>query len=507
MTAARTAWTCCAGLFVCLALAAPSFAGETPPREDTGPMPQALLDEEDAVDRLAPAEQVDRYLALREKVLKEKVAAAEAVSARLARKVDLARARAGAPEPTYSQRLEFCKQAARIGEDYVKADDPERALRWEGICRDIDAASQWAAMLRNRVHEWFEQRLTKAAEAGEWDRSRAIVAEWTRLTSGDAAAIEGRNKYARARLRPLRAVLRDESPRAALEKLREEEKLYPGLEPWKELRKEIAAELQAPFVDAMSRGKYKEAAEELKQQADLITEFKLPADFLPITENRRKQEDLEAETKPSDLELPYGHVLSPFFRFEAGANYGKLDCDESTESASGMGIVPEIKLEFRFFNTGYDWLWYGASANGYWSTVSDGRYSGDVMYGQVNALVGLRGDAENAWAAWLGIGGAYASTSFDGVINSTSGDGFLAPTVLLGGEYALTESITLHGEAMYGGLGDFVHWRAKAGGRYYLNHNFALGIHGVASRLTNEDAGAEGETMEFTGGAAVLVQF
>jgi hypothetical protein len=483
------------------ALAASASAGEEPP------MPEDLVLREDKADHLPPAEQVEKYEALRKSLVGAKYSGTDAAIDRLARKFDLAAARAAPGERTAAERLAFCRQAAAIGEIYVRGNDPDRALAWERICADIEPRNQWASVLRNQVHDWFQARVKAELAAAHWKEAREVIAEWRQRMEGDDPLARGIEDYAVTRAEALLTEMRAKGAEQALRALKEEERFFPkhGRSAWEKVYAAAGAELQRPF-DAAIQGQSTEGAEAaLAVQKRVAAEFGLTSLGPVIEQNRQTLEKMKKAREPKPLERRFGQVRSPLLRIEAGGIFGNVKFSESGESASATGIIPAFSLDLRFHGEDRDW-WYGGYMGGEWLHAGQGVVDATALAGEVEGLVGYRGDR---WSAWTGVGVGMINVSFTGSVKKYDGFSVILGDLRVGGEYAVADSVTAFGEFSCGGFGDVTMVQGRAGARYWLSHNSALGLHTDVFDLRFKDPSkaVDIHASSFGVGASLLFQF
>lgn len=471
-----------------------------------GGTPRDLLRMEDRIDRLAPARQVDEYLKLRKLLLEERGPGSQVALSRLALKLALANARAAATAPDFAQRLSFCRQASEIGESYLKQGDPVRALSWERICRGIEADSKWASVLRNQINEWFENRLYRWLVARDWPGARGIIGEWRGLMEKDHAVEEGIGAYASARVEDLKSGLQSSGGEAVLSALAVEERHYPGLEAWNSMRKLAADSLQQPFDKAIAERRVDDAKAALSAQTEIAAQFTLAEELAPIEVNAELLKELVKALEPPPLERPYGHVRAPAFRLDVGGLTGPVRFEDRDETIEQSASSLRLSLNFRQRGSDEKKWWFGMNLNGMNLTAIDGLASGDALFAGLNGLAGRRG---RKWLAWVGLGVAYVQIDFTGLSISDKGSGMIVGNVKLGGERAVSRSLTVHGDLEWGGWDELSHWQARLGGRYYANPSLAIDLHVIAGEIRAKDheAGAVIDVRNTSAGIAVLMQF
>jgi hypothetical protein len=482
-------------------------------------LPAEFLAREDKADQLDPVQQSPEYLALRKELLEKKYPGADAAAAmdRLSKKLALANGRAAASSPDYAQRLGFAKQAAEIGGLYLKLDDPARALAWEKICRAIEPDNLWVTSLRNQVHEWFETQLQRAIQAQvqkdyakrNWADARAAVRTWDGLMHGDNAVAAGMQTYSKAIAQSIAEVLRREAtdgPAAAMKALQEEERQLPGLPAWAEIRRAILDDMQQSFNRAVARRDEAEARSLLEKQQAFAEQFKLGPDAFKTDENRKELDKLSTALAGKPLYRPWGQVREPYMRVETSALFGSMEFKQQGESAKSASIMPALSADLRFYIEDSPW-WYGAHINGWYASASENSVSASALLLNMDALGGMRGER---WSAWAGVGGGFSQVSFDGVINTDKGNGMLIGGFTVGGEYAATDKVTIFGDISYAGFGGSItSMQGRAGGRYYISHNLAVGVEGLMGSVTAKDktVGTDIEGSFIVGGLNVLFQF
>ena len=80
-------------------------------------------------------------------------------------------------------------------------------------------------------------------------------------------------------------------------------------------------------------------------------------------------------------------------------------------------------------------------------------------------------------------------------------------TLVDGGEYAVTQSITVHGEGEFATGGDQEHTLFRIGVRYYATPNFGVGLEAAFVNVTLDDGTADLEEDMTAVGPVLLLQF
>jgi len=460
---------------------------------------------EDEADALGPAEQMTRYLKLRQKVLAMEGADTTALLQRLAAKLKLAETRSAAAAPTYAERMSFCKQSAEIGSLHLAEGDAERALTWERTCRSIEADSPYAIMLRNQMHEWFEGRLKDLLARSEWAGARELIARWERLLGEGHATHDGRLTYARYRVDALRSRVRSAGVSDVLERLAAEAGHYGGLPPWDAFRAEVIAGLQEPFERAIADRRADDARAALDRQREVRERFEIDEERLPVEDNAARLAELEELLQPQPLDRAYGHVLHPAFRLEIAPLTGDTtfeDVNETIEgSASNVAIAALIRGRAQR-GTG----WWGAGISGHSVSASQGLASGNALIIEVNALRGING---RTWSARFGGGLAIAQIDYTGLTVAADGSGVVFGNLVAAIDAGLGQSVVGQAGISFAVSEALSQWTAYAGAAYHANSNFSVGLRAVAASIDAVDSDDSLEVAVATSsvGAYVSVQF
>ena len=195
----------------------------------------------------------------------------------------------------------------------------EMAIALEGYLQDdpiatsqlIENMAAYTAMLRNHIHEWFENRLNRRLVRREWDEARRVLREWQGLLTGDRTTDDGTTAYAAARSQDLRAVLRERGPTTALAALADEQQRYPGLATWDEVTRSVAESLQRPIDEAIGNRRVDDASAALEEQAALALQYSLDSELAPVDENRTILRHVIDARRRGTMWLKWSLVVQP----------------------------------------------------------------------------------------------------------------------------------------------------------------------------------------------------
>lgn len=493
----------------CLLAALSTFAVPRAARAADEPSPDGardtMLQEEDRIDRLAVDRQASAYLGLRARLLQDAGADDRPMLDRLAAKLALANDRLRTPHPAYDEKLSLCRQIDAIGAMHLARGHTHRAVWWESVCRAIDPASTYADVLRNRIHQWHEDRLSERVAERDWAGARDVLAAWRALVGDERAVAEGLATYATARAAALQSVLAGDGARQALQQLDAEERLHPGLSAWRALRAAACAALQEPFDRAIVEHRAADAAKLLEEMNALGAAFALEGVLAAEGANRARLDELVELLRPEPFDRPFGHLRHPTFRMELGALAARSTFAGHDEriDASANGWSLSITYRQRGVAPG---LWHGARLAGSLRSAEDGLSSGSALVASLEYIAGSSGARH---AVHAGIGASYAELAFTGLLADDAGSGVVYGSVSAGIEYAPSDSLVVHADLDLASSDALSHLAARAGIRYHTNHSFAIGLAFWADSLDAEDEGA-GSSIEVRTsavGISALVQF
>ncbi|MGH7144925.1 MAG: hypothetical protein ACREJ2_12480 [Planctomycetota bacterium] len=489
-------------------LAAPSIlsaaeqpaAAAAPPAAQAPPAPDLtwaqLQAEEDRIDALPPADQPQALLALRRRLGVQTTPAGQTVLQRLnlqlafaAACVNLVAADADPAHPApYADRLALSAQAAQIGATYLKQNDPARALRWVPRSRSFAPTSLWPDDLTNQVHGWYRARLEAALAAKDWPQALNELTAWRTALAPDHAVADGANLYAHARAEDLIAAIASAGPRVVLSRLEVEEKANPGLAAWQDVRDRVAAALDRTFQSSVAARNIPAARSALDTQSSVALEFHLDTRAAPLTANRAQLDRLIHDLQPNPIQREGGQVYAVRFRIEVTEVAGLVSYRHGDTSFTKVNWFPLATGDWRIYNGESNPWWFGFNMTGLQNNSGENFNPASRFESEAFFLIGRR---SRQWSGSVGVGGALNMLSFaDSTARTYQNSNTLSLVVRANYERIIAEDWTLYGTVEAGGGPGTDVWQIKGGARYYLNHNFSVGVHLFLSGITVAESGS-----------------
>ena len=440
---------------------------------------------EDAADRLPPTDARRAYLDLRGRAaeLTASASAPAGLVERISAKLRLAEARAAATTPGFPERLAFSRQAAAVGERHLDDGDPERALFWERVCREIEPRSTYAPALHTRIHGWFESELRARLDAGDASAARATLRRWRTLMGDDHATRGGEAAYVTRRAEAIRELLMRLGPRRALAALADEAGRFPSRPEWGTLRREVGGALQKPFDAAIVEQDTGRASTTLAAQRAYVDEFPALGGIVPIEDNQVRLDDLEELLQPVPLLRPFGHVRHPTFALTLAGASAATGFRDRAESVDSTETALTASLLFRQRASGTK-RFAGAEVCGVDLAASDGTSSASALVVRANYLFGTVGRSHTARA---GVGIAYAAIEYTGLALSDRGSGAVYGNLAASFDRAIGKSFVASGDVQLAWTDDLATAAASLSLIYHANANFAVGLRAFAARIRAED--------------------